>query len=339
MEAMYTEPWMISQGPVDLVAGGGRPVMVAFDIDGVILRGGSLLPGASRAVEDVLARGLLLRFVTNNSTRHRSEVAAKLAGLGLPVRADMVLTSAVATAAWLVARLGLGARVLVVGGSGLVRELAEAGLDPVHARGDAEVLSAEAVEAAEAATSAPHVPPAAAESSVARSAADVPSAAVRPAAAQPAAVAVGLDVGFDYQTLATAQEALLTDALFVATNIDATFPVEDRLLPGGGAIVAALATASGREPVVIGKPESGLAEALVAEAGGRAGSILFVGDKLNTDIEMASRAGMRSALVLTGVTERSELEAPGASQPDFVLETLEELPDLLDRLCAGPVLR
>lgn len=271
--------------------------MVAFDIDGVILRGGSLLPGASRAIDDVLARGLLLRFVTNNSTRHRSDVAAKLARLGLPVQADMVLTSAVATAAWLAERLDPGARVVVVGGRGLLRELAEAGLDPVSAHDAAASVVV------------------------------------------PAAVAVGLDVDFDYQTLATAQAALLSDALFVATNTDATFPVEGRLVPGGGAIVAALATASGREPVVMGKPESGLADALVIEAGGRAGAILFVGDKLNTDIEMASRAGMRSALVLTGVTTRSELQTKGALQPDFVLETLEELPSLLDHLCTEPVLR
>ncbi|HZJ03256.1 MAG TPA: haloacid dehalogenase, partial [Thermoleophilia bacterium] len=104
---------MISDELAGRAAAGERPAMVAFDIDGVILRGGSLLPGASRAIADVLARGLLLRFVTNNSTRHRSEVAAKLAGLGLPAQADMVLTSALATATWLADRLEPGARVLV----------------------------------------------------------------------------------------------------------------------------------------------------------------------------------------------------------------------------------
>ena len=148
MERVHTEPQMIpgqSPGPA---AAGEAPVMVAFDIDGVILRGGSLLPGARRAIEEVLERGLLLRFVTNNSTRHRSEVAAKLAGLGLPVQADMVLTSAAATAAWLADRLPPGARVLVVGGTGLVRELADAGLDPVPARGSAGAALTQAPAAA-----------------------------------------------------------------------------------------------------------------------------------------------------------------------------------------------
>ena len=150
---------------------------------------------------------------------------------------------------------------------------------------------------------------------------------------------MGLDFEFDYETLAAAQAALLAGALFVATNTDATFPVEGRLLPGGGAIVAAVATASGREPVVMGKPEMGMADRLLAEVGGRPATILFVGDKLSTDILMASRAGMRSALMLTGVTERSELDKPGSVRPDFVLETLEGLPSLLDTLGAGTAAR
>jgi phosphoglycolate/pyridoxal phosphate phosphatase family enzyme len=264
--------------------------MVAFDIDGVILRGRTLLPGAAAAIEDVRRRGLSLRFVTNNSTRHRSEVAGKLAGLGLPVTTDMILTSAAASAVWLVDRLGMGARVLVVGGRGLVRELEEVGLDPVHAR-DRDA-----------------------------------------SAGTPAAVVVGLDVGFDYATLTTAQQVLLGDALFVATNTDATFPAEDSILPGGGAIVAAVGTASGREPMVIGKPELGLARALGAGAGVPVERIVFVGDRLETDMEMAARAGMTSVLVLTGVTERSELSRPGALQPDFIIETLEGLPTVLERL-------
>ncbi|HZK48457.1 MAG TPA: HAD-IIA family hydrolase [Thermoleophilia bacterium] len=316
-------------------------VMVAFDIDGVILRGGTLLPGASRAVQDVLDRGLSLRFVTNNSTRHRSEVAAGLADLGLPVQADMVLTSAAATAAWLAARIPRGARVLVVGGAGLVRELYEAGLDAVPACAASAAAAAPAASAAPATTAAtePWFPGAAVPATAAEVPAPPPPAVALSPDVSPAAVVVGLDVGFDYRTLATAQRALLAGALFVATNTDATFPVEGRLLPGAGTIVAAVATAAGRKPVVIGKPEPGLADALVAEAGGLPGAILFVGDKLSTDVEMASRAGMRSALVLTGVTARWEVDAAEAPRPDFVLETLEELPAVLARLGAGPVLR
>ncbi len=283
--------------------------MVAFDIDGVIIRGSAVLPGAREALDEVLRRGLLLRFVTNNSTRHRSEIAERLAALGLPVTADLVLTSAAATGVWLRAGVGSGARVLVVGGAGLVRELVEAGLDAVHVR-----------DAAQGEAGAPA------------------AGSVEPARVT-AAVVVGLDRGFDYDSLATAQRAILAGALFVATNTDATFPVEGAVLPGGGAIVAAVATATGREPVVIGKPEPRLAQALVDAVASGPRSILFVGDRLGTDIEMARRAGMRSALVLTGVTVRSELGSPGAPVPDHVLESLEDLPALLDDLGARPGLR
>ncbi|MHB8868993.1 MAG: HAD-IIA family hydrolase [Thermoleophilia bacterium] len=289
--------------------------MVAFDIDGVLIRGGTVLPGAWEALAEVVRRGLLLRFVTNNSTRHRSEIAARLTELGLPVTADLVLTSAAATAGWLRGELPPGARVLVVGGAGLVRELREAGFDAAHVR-----------EAARPSDEAP-----------AGSPPPTPVASGTTSAA--AAVVVGLDRGFDYLTLAAAQQAILGGALFVATNTDATFPVEGAVLPGGGAIVAAVATATDRRPVVIGKPEPRLAQALIDTIGGGPRSILFVGDRLGTDIEMARRAGLRSALVLTGVTGRSELESPGQPVPDHVLESLEDLPALLDDLGAGPALR
>ncbi|MHB1344870.1 MAG: HAD-IIA family hydrolase, partial [Thermoleophilia bacterium] len=154
-----------------------------------------------------------------------------------------------------------------------------------------------------------------------------------------AAVVVGLDREFDYQILAAAQQAILGGALFVATNTDSTFPVEGAVLPGGGAIVEAVASATNRRPVVVGKPEPKLAQALIDGAGGAPRSILFVGDRLGTDIEMARRAGLRSALVLTGVTGRSELGSPGQPVPDHVLESLEDLPALLDDLGAGPALR
>lgn len=281
-------------------AGGGQrqtgPVlrMVAFDIDGVIHRGGTLLPAAREALQDVLARGLLLRYVTNNSTQHRSAVAARLAGFGLPADPELILTSGAATATWLRHRLDPGSPVLVVGGGGLVQELSEVGLAPRYA------------------------------------------GEVEPAAARTgfSAVVVGLDRNFTYRSLAAAQQALLHGALFVATNLDATFPAEDGLWPGGGALVAAVAAAAGRAPVVIGKPQVELAWVLADPVGLSPQDILFVGDRLDTDIAWAHRAGMRSVLVLTGVTQARDLEAPDAPRPDFVLPDLHGLPRVLDELTA-----
>jgi 4-nitrophenyl phosphatase len=99
----------------------------------VIYRGRRRLPGAQEALEDVRRRGLLIRFVTNNATLHREEFAARLRALGVPAEPGMVLTSAAATATWLSTRLARGSRLLVVGESGLLRELREEGFAVTHA--------------------------------------------------------------------------------------------------------------------------------------------------------------------------------------------------------------
>jgi 4-nitrophenyl phosphatase len=297
--------------------------MVAFDIDGVIHRGETLLPGAAEALADVLRRGLLLRYVTNNSSQHRSAVAARLAGFGLPAKLEYVLTSGAATSAWLQERLEPGARVLVVGGEGLVRELTEVGLEVSHAGG--------LLAAANGGVSA--------QPGSARSTAAMTQAVESLALAPPAAIVVGLDRSFCYDTLALAQAAVMAGALFVATNTDATFPAEGRLLPGGGSLVAAVATAGGRQPVVIGKPELEMAHYLTESAEVAPQAVLFVGDRLDTDILWAHRAGMRSALVYSGVTQPGDIKrmrAEGRNEllPEFIMDDLRGLPRLLDELLA-----
>ena len=110
---------------------------MAFDLDGVVWRGGEIIPGVGEALEDVLRRGLVLRYVSNNSTAHRRTVSERLAALGLPAGVERVLTSGFVTGRWLRARLAAGAPVMVVGEAGLLEELAEAGLDAYHAGGRA----------------------------------------------------------------------------------------------------------------------------------------------------------------------------------------------------------
>ncbi len=150
----------------------------------------------------------------------------------------------------------------------------------------------------------------------------------------PAAVVVGMDRSFTYESLAAAQWAVKGGALFVATNRDATFPVPGGLKPGAGAIVAAVATAAEKEPVLMGKPGLALAETLAAVTGISAAQTLFVGDRLGTDIVMGANAGMITALVLTGISTEDDLREAAATGktplPDHVLRDLRELPELLD---------
>ncbi len=128
---------------------------------------------------------------------------------------------------------------------------------------------------------------------------EVASGAAAVAAARIGAVVVGLDWELDYHRLAAAVQAILAGARFIATNTDATYPSERGLLPGAGAIVAAVAAATGVVPTVAGKPEQPCAD-LVRAAYGNIG--VMVGDRPETDGAFAVALGYDFGLVLSGVT-------------------------------------
>jgi 4-nitrophenyl phosphatase len=129
-------------------------------------------------------------------------------------------------------------------------------------------------------------------------------AGVSPGGDRPDAVVVGLCRAFDYAMMSRAMQHLLRpEVRFVATNGDVTFPMEGgRLIPGSGAIVAAIAACSRREPEVVGKPNPYAIRWILSEAGVAVGDTLVVGDRVETDIAAGQRAGCDVHLVMTGVT-------------------------------------
>jgi glycerol 3-phosphatase-2 len=138
------------------------------------------------------------------------------------------------------------------------------------------------------------------------------------------AVAQGLDPKLSWEDLAEACLAINAGALWVAGNRDATYPSSRGPVPGNGAFVAALETATGRSPVVVGKPEPELHQVSVDRVAAR--RPLVVGDRLDTDVLGAVRAGSDSLLVLTGVTSREELlAAPEGMRPTYVASDLRGL--------------
>lgn len=137
-------------------------------------------------------------------------------------------------------------------------------------------------------------------------------------------VVVGIDFDVTYNKLKRATQLIRGGAAFIGTNGDKTFPMSDGLVPGAGSIIAAIQTAVGREPLMMGKPNRPMFEAALNLLGTAAASTLMIGDRLDTDIDGAKAAGLRTALVLTGVTTRAELAA-SASQPDHVYHDLTEL--------------
>jgi glycerol 3-phosphatase-2 len=135
--------------------------------------------------------------------------------------------------------------------------------------------------------------------------------------ASPDAVVAGRTDRLDYNELAAAATAIRNGARFVATNTDATFPTGQGLLPGAGAMIAFLATASGRQPEVAGKPHQPTADLVQA----RYGAIeVVVGDRPDTDGAFARRVRAKFVLVLSGVTRRADL--PVEPAPDEVHDDL-----------------
>lgn len=133
-------------------------------------------------------------------------------------------------------------------------------------------------------------------------------------------VVVGFHREFDYERLRLASTAVRRGARLVATNDDATYPTPDGPIPGGGALVAAVAYAAGTPAVVAGKPHRPMADLIRAMAGDE-GTV--VGDRPETDGAFAATLGYRFALVLTGVTHEADL--PVDPTPDVVAASLAEL--------------
>ena len=284
-------------------------VLLLVDLDGVVYRGAAPIPGVAAVLADRAARGDTVVYVTNNSMHYRADYVTRLTDLGAPVSADRVVSSARATALYLA---GLEAeppvrRVLAVGAGGLERECRDAGLDVVTAAHAATRLAHEGTSGWEA-------------------------------AGHPDAVVVGLDPQFTYQKLAVAVDCVLHGARFVATNRDPIFPTEHGTRPGAGAIVAAVEAAAQVTPISIGKPGPLLLEMAIRAAGaGFSGDdAVMIGDSLTTDVAAANGLGIRSVLVLTGITTRAQADAaPAGERPSAVADGAAQLAAVLEGLAAG----
>lgn len=151
----------------------------------------------------------------------------------------------------------------------------------------------------------------------------------RSAEGSPAAVVQGFAPEVGWAQLAEAAYALATPLdeggiPWVATNTDWTIPQARGIAPGNGTLVSAVHTAVGRLATVAGKPERPIFDVAVARTG--ASSPLFIGDRLDTDVQGARAADMRSLLVLTGIDRPKQvLAAPPNQRPDFIVSDLRQL--------------
>lgn len=245
-----------------------------IDMDGVLYRGKEAIPGAGPFLEFLRRQGIGFMLATNNSTKTPAQYVEKLAGMGVIVQADEILTSAQATASYLSCMAPPEARLFVVGMDGLWAALRDAGFDLVE-------------EAAEY-------------------------------------VVVGMDFTVCYDRLARAALQIRAGARFIGTNPDRTFPSEQGIVPGNGALLAFLEAATGIEPIVIGKPEVAMMEQAMVRLGAEPATTAVLGDRLETDVLAGRRAGLFTILVLSGVTDRAML-AGADLQPDWVFEDIGHL--------------
>ena len=140
----------------------------------------------------------------------------------------------------------------------------------------------------------------------------------------PAAVIQGFSKDVSWRELAEASFAIQNGAIWVATNQDWTIPVEQGIAPGNGTLVGAVHTAVGILPDFAGKPFRPIFDQALAQL--QIQSPIMVGDRLDTDIRGARKAGMKSAVVLTGIATRKELlAAKPEDRPDYILEDLSGL--------------
>ncbi len=145
---------------------------------------------------------------------------------------------------------------------------------------------------------------------------------------KPLAVVVALDRGVTYEKIAKAYLLIKKGAEFIATNKDPDYPVEDGNLPGAGAVVAAVEAAVRQKPTLIGKPAVCLINWLLKDYGLKKSEVLLVGDSLATDIALARKTGIKSALVLTGTTTKEEA-GKSRIKPDIVLHSVKEIPHII----------
>jgi HAD superfamily hydrolase (TIGR01457 family) len=140
-------------------------------------------------------------------------------------------------------------------------------------------------------------------------------------------VVAGLDRKLSYAKIAAALRALLKGADFIATNADITFPTEEGLSPGAGATLGALAGCSRRKPrITVGKPSPAMVKIAMALIGTTPKETSIVGDRLDTDIAVGRKLGLRTILVLSGVStpqDVKKIKGTGLA-PHFVYESLEK---------------
>jgi NagD protein len=243
------------------------------DMDGVLLTGKQVIPGAEQFIARLEELGREYLVLTNNSLYTPRDLAHRLHNIGLEIPAERIFTSAMATASFLQSQRPAGT-AFVIGESGLTQA--------VHDRG--YVIT------------------------------DI----------DPDYVVLGETEGYNYEIITKAIRLIEAGARFIATNPDVTGPTESGIVPGCGAMAALIEKATGRSPFYVGKPNPLMMRSALNYLDVHSEDSVMIGDRMDTDIVAGVESGMRTILVLTGVTHRRDIELY-PYRPTWVLESIAEI--------------
>lgn len=255
-----------------------------IDMDGVLWHGTQAIPGLVEFFETLNELDIRYILATNNASLTPEQYVTKLANMGVTVTQKQILTSGMATALYLSERVNpKETRVFVVGEEGATQPLLDLGFTLT---GLYEVDNSDKPE---------------------QKGADI--------------VVCGKDETLTWAKLATATLNIRAGASFIGTNADTTLPTEHGVTHGNGAILAALEVATGVAPTIIGKPEPIIYQQALALLGISPDETIALGDRLGTDILGAVRTGIRSIMVLTGISSVADLQ-DSDYQPTWVMEDI-----------------
>ncbi|KAJ3386098.1 hypothetical protein HDU84_001801 [Entophlyctis sp. JEL0112] len=245
-----------------------------------------------------MATGKRILFVSNNSTKSRRQYLKKFIQLGIEASEDEIFGSAYAAAYYIKNSLNFpeNKKVYVCGMEGIQEELDSEGIRHCGASDDNDNL---------------------------KSMNEMATVKTDP---EVGAVLFGFDLNINYKKLSKAFTYLRDNegCHFLATNSDLTFPAGGTVYPGTGALLAALSAPLGRKPLVLGKPEPTMMDVIVNKFHLNRERTLMVGDRLDTDILFGQQGGLKTLLVLTGVTPAQGLDREEI-QAEYVLDSLGNL--------------
>ncbi len=262
-----------------------------IDMDGVLWHGDQPMPGLTDFFQTLREQQIRFILATNNASLTQAQYVSKLALMGVQVEPEEILTSSMATALYLSRHNNPAqSRVFVIGEDGAKQPLLDQGftLTGLYELND--------------------------DKDNPNRGADI--------------VVCGKDSTLTWDKLATATLNIRAGAQFIGTNADTTLPTERGLTHGNGAILAALQAATGIAPTIIGKPEPIIYQQALALLGVDPEQTVAIGDRLETDILGAVRTGIRSLMVLSGVSTEEDFKTTDY-QPTWVMPDIRDVTQAL----------